>query len=174
MKNRISSALLRLLINYEVQRTDKINRRPSSRFEPSYASVCKKGHAACKNRKEENRSLKEMRKRLPTEKKKWKTKGGKNRKSKVTSLLRYWKGDRSKTQNWFDSDWVAPAQCRSSRSFGQNTNQQERTAAIRIQSGQKDVGKRLTAWSVELLLYGTGIKRSCNSPPITFKSKWQR
>lgn len=24
-----------------------------------------------------------------------------------------------------------------------------------------------TAWSVELLLYGTGIKRSCNSPPIT-------
>lgn len=64
-------------------------------------------------------------------------------------------------------------QCRSS-GYGQNTNQQERTAAIRIQSGQKDVGKRLTAWSVELLLYGTGIKRSCNSPPITFKSKWQR
>lgn len=41
-------------------------------------------------------------------------------------------------------------------------------------SGQIDVGKRLTAWSVELLLYGTGIKRSCNSPPITFKSKGQR
>ena len=44
-------------------------------------------------------------------------------------------------------------------------------AGIQIRSGQKDVGKRLTAWSVELLLYGTGIKRSCNSPPITFKSK---
>lgn len=27
--------------------------------------------------------------------------------------------------------------------------------------------KELTAWSVVFLLYGTGIKRSCNSPPIT-------
>lgn len=44
-------------------------------------------------------------------------------------------------------------------------------SSTRLYSGQKDVGKKLTAWSVELLLYGTGIKRSCNSPPITFKSK---
>ena len=38
--------------------------------------------------------------------------------------------------------------------------------SIKTEKGHKE--KQLTAWSVELLLYGTGIKRSCNSPPITY------
>lgn len=43
----------------------------------------------------------------------------------------------------------------------------------------KDIKKQLiwnwlTAWSVALLLYGTGIKRSCNSPPITLDGKQQQ
>lgn len=46
---------------------------------------------------------------------------------------------------------------------------QERIAHTKYTADRIDVGKQLTAWSVELLLYGTGIKRSCNSPPITFK-----
>lgn len=36
------------------------------------------------------------------------------------------------------------------------------------------ISNRLTAWSVALLLYGTGIKRSCNSPPITLDGKQQQ
>lgn len=67
----------------------------------------------------------------------------------------------------------ASTQCGSSESVAKHKLTRA-NSGIRIHSGQKDVGKRLTAWSVELLLYGTGIKRSCNSPPITFKSKGQR